>query len=217
MSLNYPDNVDVIIKRLNSAHNPEVSKIRTDFFMEENRFLRDNISGESVIVAGSGLGHDTFELSRYNSEVLGIEILRPLVEISQNKARELGINNVRFHCGDFITYSPEVTYDTCVLNMGTIGNFDDKKKVINSLLGYSRRLYCDFYLGDKPSLKKRKDMYEEEGWKNVRIHGKRIISDDGLDSASLSRLKLSNIVNTLGYSVKYHELNDFSVMAKIYK
>jgi len=66
MSLHYEHSIETIVSRLTLAHNPEIARIRAEFFNEENEFFRQNIVNQNVLVAGSGLGHDSFQLAQYN-------------------------------------------------------------------------------------------------------------------------------------------------------
>ena len=60
-------------------------------------------------------------------------------------------------------------------------------------------------------------MYSEEKWKNVRIEGDKVVSDDGLDSISLSQKELDTIIQSLGAKVKYYKFHEFSIMAEVTK
>ncbi len=218
MALDYELSVENIKQHLEAAHDPILAIIRGQFFDAEWAFFRKNIFDQRVLVAGSGLGHDSFELAKYNKQVLGIELLEPLVEYSKNKLEELGLTNVSFEVGD-ITHLDFLhdKFDSAILNMGTIGNFDDKKKIISELLKVSDKVYFDFYLTTETCLEKRKRMYAEEKWINVRIEKFRIMSDDGLDSVPIYPAGIDSIVSSLGAKVKYHQFHEFSVMVEIEK
>lgn len=216
MSLEYQKSADIIIKRLESAHDIKRKHIRKDFFKAENKFFQAYIKNKKVLIAGSGLGHDTFELAKYNKEVIGIEIVEYFLDYSIDKLKELKLNNVKLKLGDFTKLSYKDKYfDAAILNMGTIGNFDDKEKVIKELLRVSKKVYLDFYKEDPTSLKIRKKMYEEEKWINVRIKGTTIKSDDGLESISIPKEEITKIVKKLKAKVKYYPILNFATMAEI--
>ena len=80
MALDYKLSTENIKERLLAAHNPKQAIIRGQFFEAEYDLFQKNIRNQKVLVAGSGLGHDSFELARYNREVIGVELLKPLVE-----------------------------------------------------------------------------------------------------------------------------------------
>ncbi|MDD4412528.1 MAG: methyltransferase domain-containing protein [Patescibacteria group bacterium] len=214
MSLSYHDKEGVIFSRLEVAHNPAIAKIRGEFFEIENKFLRNYIQNEKVLVAGSGLGHDALELAKNNLEVVGVELLEALVIYSNKKAIEADFKNLKFICGD-INKLPfkDNFFDSCVLNMGTIGNFDNKKEIINELLRVSNKLYFDFYPPTKKGLERRKEMYTQEGWENVLIMDNALVSDDGLYSKSINKSDIQKIANDLKADISFYTLNDFAVMA----
>lgn len=218
MSLNYNLDPMNIVKRLEIAHNPKQSIIRGKFFEKEHAFFNKYIKGKKVLVAGSGLGHDSFILARNNEEVIGIEILEPLVKIANFNLKKNKIDNLCFMVGDIsnLDYSDE-EFDVAILNMGTIGNFENKGKILRELLRVARKVYFDFYPPSRNNLEIRRKMYSEELWKNVRISKNRIISDDGLESTSLSKEEVNKIIRDIGAKVKYHLLNEFSLMAEIEK
>lgn len=216
VALKYDKTSKVAMKRLKLAHDSDKAKIRAYFFQKENEFFRKNIRGQKVLVAGSGLGHDSFELANYNKEVVGVDILENLINASQRSADKLSLPNLKFIRGDF-THTPfkNKSFNSAVLNIGTIGNFDDKARVIKGLLSAAHTVYIDFYPPNAHGLKTRKKMYEEEGWVNVRIQGNSIVSDDGLESGGIPKEEITRIVNSIGAKVTYHNLCDFALMAKI--
>ncbi|MFH1978282.1 MAG: class I SAM-dependent methyltransferase [Candidatus Aenigmatarchaeota archaeon] len=216
MTLEYSKVINTVIERLRNAHNLSIAKIRGRFFQMECNFFQKHITNKKVLVAGSGLGHDSFELAKYNKEVVGIEIIEKYVKISREEAEKRDLNNIVFKKGDFteLEYSDNY-FDAAVLNMGTISNFDDKSKVIKELLRVSKKVYVDFYPPTENGLKKRQKMYEEEKWINVRIEGTKIVSDDGLDSISISKDEMLKIIQSIGGKVTFHEICDFALLAEI--
>lgn len=216
MALDYENDPQNIIDRLEMAHNPQQSIIRGKFFEKEYNFFKENISNKRVLVAGSGLGHDSFELAKYNKEVIGIEILKDLVNVANSKLREISFKNVSFNVGDItkLDYSDK-EFDVAVLNMGTIGNFENKEIVLKELLRVAKIVYFDFYPPSPENLEERKKLYSEELWKNVRISGNSVISDDGLESVSLTKEEVSKMIKNIGARVKYFPINDFALMAEV--
>jgi len=216
MALDYKLSIENIKQRLEVAHDPNQAVIRGEFFEAEYGFFRDNIRNQRVLVAGSGLGHDSFELAKYNREIVGVELSEPFVGHSRRRAEELGLDNVIFQYGDITNFLlGDGEFDSVVLNMGTIGNFDDKQMVLNELLRVALKVYFDFYPPTPTGLEKRRKMYSEEKWENVRVQGSRVVSDDCLDSISLSQEEIDAIVQSLGAKVKYHHFHEFSVMAEV--
>ncbi|MFH1803159.1 MAG: class I SAM-dependent methyltransferase [archaeon] len=214
--MEYIDKAQIIKKRLEVAHDADEACVRRGFFEAENAFFKKHINGQKVLVAGSGLGHDVFEIAEYNKKVVGVEILDLLVGVAKNNALQRRLDNVTFVHGDFMRadYSDK-HFDSAVLNMGTIGNFDDKAKVLLALLRISKKVFFDFYPPCLDGLQMRKKMYEEEKWENVRVDGTKVVSDDGLDSVSLSVAEVEGIVKSIGAKVKFYDLNYFSVMAVV--
>ncbi|MEK6926203.1 MAG: class I SAM-dependent methyltransferase, partial [Nanoarchaeota archaeon] len=150
-------------QRLSTANNSKISKIRGKFFADEDNFYRKNIKNKIVLVAGSGLGNDAIRISKYNKKVVGIDILPKLVSFSEKRRKKLGIKNISFKVGDIkkLKYKNN-SFDVAVLNMGTIGNFDNKAEIIKELLRACKEAYIDFYQDSKKSRERRKKMYEEE-------------------------------------------------------
>lgn len=90
MALEYSKSAKTILERLKVAHNPKIAKIRAEFFEKENNFFRKHIRNQRVLVSGSGLGHDSFELAKYNKEIVGVELLRPLIGIAKKRSKKKG-------------------------------------------------------------------------------------------------------------------------------
>ena len=218
MALDYKLSTENIKQRLLVAHDPSQAVIRGKFFEAEYTFFREHIRNQRVLVAGSGLGHDSFKLAKYNQKVVGVELLEPFITYSNEQAEYLGLDNIVFQGGD-ITNLPfkNREFHSAILNMGTIGNFDDKQMVLNELLRVASKVYFDFYPPTSSGLEKRRKMYAEELWENVRVQGTKVVSDDGLDSISLSQNEINSLVQTLGAKVKYHHFHEFSVMAEVYR
>lgn len=218
MALDYNHSTENIRQRILAAHDPKKSAVRGHFFEAENRFFNQYIRRANVLVAGSGLGHDACVLAKNNRQVEGIEVIADFIDDSRKTAYQQGLTNVTYKQGDIhhIPYGNQ-QFDVAVLNMGTIGNFDDKADILNELLRVSRRVFFDFYPPTRKGLLSRKRMYEEEGWQNVRIEDTKIVSDDGLESVSLSKKDIDRIVRSIGAQVTYHPFHTFSVMAEITK
>lgn len=185
-------------------------------FEKEYEFFRKHVNNKRVLVAGSGLGHDSIELAKYNKEVVRIELIEQLLKISIERTKNF--KNIKIIQGDFTKTSFEnKSFDVSILNMGTIGNFDDERKpIIKELLKVSNKLYADFYIPTLKALELRKTMYEQEGYKNVEIQGRKIISSDRLDSKALEEKELEKDVKDLGFKVKLCKLNEFSIMSEIF-
>lgn len=218
MELEYKKLVKTIIERLTTAHDSTKAKIRGMFFQKENQFFKEHIKNQRVLVAGSGLGHDSFELARYNKKIVGIELLKELINIAQEKLKKLGLRNIEFKQGDFTKLQyPDNHFDSATLNMGTIGDIKNKIKAVEELLRVAGVLYLDFYPPTRKGLETRKKMYEEEEWQNVRIEGNAVVSDDGLYSDSISKKEMTETIESIGAKVEYYSLCDFAVMAEITK
>lgn len=218
MDMDYKKIVRIVKKRLENAHDIRKSPIRANFFEAEYSFFREHINNQTVLVAGSGLGHDSIEIAKNNKKVIGVELIDQFVKIAKNKIKKLGISNIEFKQDDFrkLDY-PNDHFDSVVLNMGTISDFKDKENILREFLRVGKKVYFDFYPPTKKGLMKRKKMYEEEKWKNVRIKGEAVVSDDGLYSESISKKEIENIVKDLGTKVSFYDFYDFSTMAEVTK
>mgnify|MGYP001614302780 CR=1 FL=1 len=216
MALNYKKLANLAFEALTSAHNPKKAKIRGYFFKKEYQFFRKHIRNKRVLVAGSGLGHDSFEIAKYNKKVVGVNILKKLLDISKKRVKEMGIKNVKFEYGNIIKLKYKNKYfDVAVLNMGTIDNFDDKEKIIKELLRVSNTVYLDFYPPNKMILERRKNMYQEEGFKDLKIRDDKIISKTGFESGSISKNEMNLILKSINAKAKYYNFCDISIMAEI--
>ena len=218
MSLQYEKDVQNIVRILNLAHNPDVAKIRTKFFAQEDLFFCREIQGTRVLVAGSGLGYEAMELARFNTEVIGVEILSPLVVLANKEKEKREILNPSFEQGDIIKLRfPDKYFGAAVLNMGTIGNFDDKLSVVRELLRVAHKVILDFYTTNQKHFEERTRMYEEEGWKNVHVEGITFVSDDGLESKSIEESEFEDIAKKLNIHVRFHPFYSFAKMAVFQK
>jgi SAM-dependent methyltransferase len=58
------------------------------------------LEGKTVTDVGSGTGISTFKLARHAQMVIGIEVEPSLIAVARARAREQGVENVRFQLGD---------------------------------------------------------------------------------------------------------------------
>lgn len=216
MGVDYLSMPDYLITRLSDAHDPGKARIRAEFFRKEFEFFSKHIRDKKVLVGGSGFGHDSFELAKYNKLVVGVEIHPVLLEYSRKKLKQLGITNIRFEKGDMTCLRfGSNSFDAAVLNMGTIGNFDNKPAMIKELLRVAEAVYLDFYPPSRENLETRRKMYVEEGWVNARIKGNSLVTDDGMESVGISKREMTGIVESIDAKVKYYPLCSFAAMAEI--
>lgn len=214
--LKYDD--QLVLERLLQAHNPNVSPIRDDYMKKQYEFFHKNINNKYVLVAGSGLGKEVATLAKYNRFVVGIDNNPLLVKMS--KAYFHG-SNMLFKQKDFMNsfFFLNEKHDVSFLNWGTIGNFNELEqiKIINNLVGVSKECtYMDFYTPDNNQ--NRIEMYTQEGWKNVRVKGNAIVSDDGGHSQIFTPKKFEKLVHSTNDSFKinaYYPIEGFGYMAKI--
>ena len=165
MTLHYESDAENIRQRLTIAHDSSQAIIRGDFFDAEYDFFGKFVVNQRVLVAGSGLGHDAFILSKNNKTVVGVELLSLLVKSAQETAQKMRLSHVLFEQGDFtqLTY-PDNSFDVSILNMGTIGNFENKESVIKELLRVAAVLYFDFILHhSRPSKFENRCMLKSSG------------------------------------------------------
>lgn len=163
MSVNYHQNTDKIAKILRNAHNPEVCTIRKEFFNAEFDFLKKYIWWKTLLIAWSWLGHDSFELAEYCKYITGIELIQAFVDEANENLKKTKHTNISFIQWDFLNLDyPDKYFDVVVLNMWTIGNFDDKSKVIESLFRVANKLFFWFWTPVETDVPMRLKMYEEE-------------------------------------------------------
>jgi ubiquinone/menaquinone biosynthesis C-methylase UbiE len=211
-NLSYND--PIIIERLLNSHIEKVCPARIDYNKLQEEYFKDNIRNSKVLVAGSGLGFEVAILSEYNKYVLGIDNNPLLIKMSQAYFQK---PNIKFSLADFTNLPLERdSYDNAILNYGTIGNFNkfEQQNIINELLRVASTIHVDFYTPEGNS--KRKDMYDQEGWRNVRIDTNAFISDDGGYSRIFTDLEFNDLVRSTGhFNVSYTKLDGFGYYAKI--
>lgn len=205
-----------IRKYLLKAHNSRIAKIRGAFFREEYALLRKKIKNQNVLVAGCGLGHDAFVLAK-NNHVMGVDMIKPFVMEARQRAQKKGLKiyflQINFESMPF----NKDYFDAAVLNMGTIGNFDNPLPILHELLRVSKKVYFDFYLDGKAEVEKRLRMYEEESWSKLRIKGSRIINEDGFESRSFTKKYFTEIAKKINAEIEFYPILDFAYMAELNK
>jgi SAM-dependent methyltransferase len=215
-----------LIQLLDNAHNPSVAKIRGEFFKAEYKFFRENILEERVLVLGSGLGHDAFELcNHYDRKVVGLEIIKELLEEADRRKHIIYNANVYFYEQDFLNIGKKIDFfrsDVSVLNMGTFGNFENKQDVLESIIRFAPITHLDFYLPGKENNILRKKMYEEESYTEVKIKGNTIYTDSGLSSEAISKEYFLELFNEVAkknpernLKLKFTDFYKFATMATI--
>ena len=221
----YEGNEAMIIERLLAAHNPDKAIIRDQVKQAEYKFFREHIRNQKVLVCGSGLGHDSFELASYNEAVVGYEMLEKLVDYATQERIKRKLKNVLFmhidllklSFGDQLSLSDFL--DTAIMNMGTMCNFepDEQREIIELVLRLVKKqtFFFSFYPPTKKSLEIRQRMYAEEYWVKTHLEGTTIVSEDGLFSKSYTKQHFRNIVKELGFKIKFHSLLDFVIMAEV--
>jgi len=224
----YEGNEKKIIERLLAAHDPTKAIIRNRVFQAEYEFFREHIQNQKVLVCGSGLGHDSFELAKHNQEVIGVELLDSLVAYAYAEKVRLGLKNVHLF-SDNLTNPKWMNgmyiyqyFDSAVMNMGTIGNFtkDEQAAIIFNVGKLAKVFYFDFYPPTEQALQTRKQMYLEEYWGEIRIEGTTLVSEEGLYSQSYDQQYFEDLATQIrndgrGAEVKFHQLTDFAIMAEI--
>jgi hypothetical protein len=205
-------NLENMLRIMCRCNNPDIAYTRMNFYYAEHIFFRKHIKNQSVLVAGSGFGMELLELSQYNKSVIGLEINPVLAGISRCYLRR---DNIKIVDGDFMDIKYKKEFDSSILNMGTIGNFDDEKKIkiIKELKRVSTKAYIDFYTAG--NIAKRLKMYREEGWKNPRVESDAVISDDGLYSETYTIRRFKNLVKKSGYEAKIYPMLQYAWMAEI--
>lgn len=221
MSVNYHSNTEQIAKMLRNAHDPEICRIRKDFFAAEFDFLKSQIQWKNVLVAWSGLWHDAFVLAEYNKYVTGIELLQNFVDESNESLGSSNHKNISFVCSDFLNYKcPDKYFDAVVLNMWTIGNFDDKESVVKSLFRMWKKLYFWFWTPNQNDVLFRLQMYnEEKEFRDVdfEIDGTTIREKNSwLESNCTEVGEIQNIVDNIWAEVRFYPVFKSFIVAEIF-
>ena len=74
---------------------------------------------DRVLEIGAGSGYAAAVLSRIAREVFAIERLPQLADLAQQRARDLGYENIRVHCGDgTLGWSEHAPYDAIIVAAG---------------------------------------------------------------------------------------------------
>jgi len=206
-----------------------------------------------ILSAGCGLGDELMDLLEDHTpyfdkeincldESVGIEINPLLCKIANNymnpKTNSHNKNYLKTNKkisiinGDFFNMPFENNeFNYSVLNTGTIGNFNDDKKIelIKELTRVTSRIaFVTFFDPSENATKKRIEMYEQEGVQGEhKITQKKYSTGGtstriayekmGLFSEAMSLDRFDYLVSKAGNaSVSYLQLTDFSRMAKIY-
>lgn len=211
MSVNYHHNTDQIAQILRNAHNPEICKVRKDFFEAEFDFLKPLIQWKNILIAWSGLGHDSFALAEYCKYITWIELIQVFVDEANENLKKIWFTNITFLQWDFLNLDyPDKHFDVTILNMWTIGNFDDKKSVIKSLLRVANKLYFWFREENVKDVPIRLQMYQEEKeLRNVlfEIEGTTIKEKiSWLESHCTSRQEIEKIGQSLWTKISFYPI-----------
>lgn len=213
------ENYEFVLESIKRGRDKNVCKIRAEIYGLENKFFSDRIRDKNVLVAGSGLGHDSFELAKYNKLVVGVDLLEGLVQKSRKLALEKGLDNVSFEVQDFF-YLPyyDKEFDVSVLNSGTICNYVKREDLLKELFRVSDKVVFDYYLPGERNLKRRLAMYGEEGFHgSLYLDGEKFFDEAGFVSYAVENKELSDIARSLGAKIKIYSLFDFVNMAELYK
>lgn len=221
MAVNYHCNTDKIAQMLRNSHNPQICKIRKDFFDAEFSFLRTHIQGKNVLIAWSGLWHDSFALAEYCKYITGIELLQNFVDEANKSLKASNYKNIGFVCSDFLNYKcPDKHFDVVVLNMWTIGNFDDKESVVKSLFRMWKKLYFGFWTPEIKDISLRLQMYNEEkdfrdvnfevDWTTIREE------NSWLESNCTNIEEIQNIVDSIWAEVIFYTVFKSFVVAEVF-
>jgi SAM-dependent methyltransferase len=221
MAVNYHSNTEKIAQMLRNAHNPEICKIRKDFFDAEFSFLKSRIQWKNVLVAWSGLWHDAFVLAEYNKYVTGIELIQNFVDEANKSLQSSNQKNISFVCSDFLNYTcPDKYFDAVILNMWTIGNFDDKESVVKSLFRMWKKLYFGFWIPEVNDIPLRLQMYNEEknfrdvnfeiDWTTIRE------KNSWLESNCTKIEEIQNIVHNIWAKVRFYPVFKSFIVVEIF-
>lgn len=220
MSVDYSNNTEQIAMMLRNAHNPKICKIRKEFFDAEFDFLKQNIQWKNTLIAWSGLGHDSFVLSEYCKYITGIELIQAFVDEAKDNLKKTKHTNISFVQWDFLNLNyPDNYFDVAILNMWTIGNFDDKEKVIQSLFRVAKILYFGFREPNEKDIQTRLKMYQEEKiFKDIEFEIqwttiKEIKS--GLESNCTSREEILAISQKIWVNVDFYPIFKSFTMAEV--
>ncbi len=206
MAADYHYNYALVATMLDRAHSTDASMLRQNMLAGEYDCLIPLVTGKNILIAWSWLWHDSFALAPYAKYITGIEILQPFVDIANKRMHERHIDNIYFIQGDFFTARTEIAYDVVVLNMGTIGNFDDKKTAINTLLKLWKVLTVWFREPNINHVTARVDMYKAE-WGLFAVEWTTIREvESWLESTCTSKQEIDNIVADAGARVTYNHI-----------
>ena len=205
---------------LRNAHNPEVCTIRKDFFEAEFNFLKKHIWWKNILIAWSWLGHDSFELAQYCKHITWIEIIQVFVDEANENLKKTKHTNISFVQWDFLKLEyPDKYFDVAILNMWTIGNFDDKSQVIESLYRVANTLYFWFRIPVEKDIPLRLHMYEEEKFREevaFQIEGTTIKETiSWLESSCTAEEDIHHIIKKIGAKVKFYPIFKSFIVAEV--
>lgn len=115
---------------------------------------------------------------------------------------------------------PDKYFDAVVLNMWTIGNFDDKESVVRNLFRMWKKLYFGFWIPEVKDIPLRLQMYNEE--KNFRDVNFEIDwttikeKNSWLESNCTKIEEIQNIVHNIWAKVKLYPVFKSFVVAEVF-
>src|SRR5512146_2531269 len=213
MAMAYGQVAETVRNRLLAAHDPAVAHLRSRFFEAEQRILAERVRDSSVLVAGAGLGHDSFLLAAFNRRVVGVEILPSLAARAEEARARQGLDNVHFVCGDFTQPPVRPVFDAAVLNMCTLCTIAEPAVSVAAVVGVARRVYADAYLADDECEAVRVQMHAGEGWTDLWVQDHVVMSADGLWSRGFTDAELRELGAAADASVELVPMPPFGHMA----
>ncbi len=217
--MDYKSLEEEVARLLDNAHNRELAPTRCAFFDDEFAFFETNIRNRNVLVVGCGLGHDSFELAKYNAHVTGIDIFPSYVAESTKRLKQFPhLQNVDFQVADILANNfSKNQFDIAILNMGTICNFDNKADFLLEMTRVAHLAYVDFYIPGPSGREKRGKFYTEEGFIKVLLREDEFYNADGFSSKAISKEDFAKIVNESGLHASYIPINSYTLMAPVWK
>lgn len=215
MAANYKYNTSLVASYLDKAHSTNASQLRQDLFRWENALLTNLVKGKNTLIVWSWLWHDSFTLAPFAAHITWIEIIPEFVDIANSRLGKTQLHNISFLQWDIMTFKPSAQYDVVVLNMWTIWNFDDKKAVIEILLGLWNTVVFWFWDVHIDDVSARLEMYKIE-WGKFAVDWTTIKElESWMESTCTSKEEISYIAEVTWKKVVFNNITHSYYLAII--
>ncbi len=190
------------------------SELIKDWFLKEDRFLKDNICKNSIVLdVGVGYGRSVVSVAGIVKSFIGIDNSKSLLTEMDVLIKQY--SNLEVFCEDAKKMHFSDNYFDYILCLGnTFGDFSDNRLTIlremKRVLKKDGKLFVSVY--SENAIDFRIKEYERIGINILKIDNGDVYTQDGLKLEQFNKNKLKKIFNDAGFVVKIKLLNKISYM-----